>query len=265
MQNSRAYTVNACFQDVPMTVLPPAPASPDAVTPAGGTRTSRATIDSVTTRVERKQITRAHLLAAALTLMGDGRGFGALSLREVTREAGVVPASFYRHFRDLEELGLALVEQGGATLRRLLREARRDGIPGADLLRGSVLIYKRFLEHNRPQFTFIAGERSGGSRAIRNAIRTEEGHFANEMAQDLRMLGQMKHLSMPALQLVCGLVVTTVLNAATEILDLPANQPRAEAELVDHVVRQLRVILLGARLWRDESRPVAPGQTSGAP
>ncbi|MFC4726957.1 TetR family transcriptional regulator [Coralloluteibacterium thermophilus] len=224
--------------------------------PSSTTRTraaARDAADAPPTRDERKQLTRAHLLGAALRLMEDGRAFSSLSLREVAREAGVVPAAFYRHFRDMEDLGLALVEQGGVTLRRLLREARRDGIPPLDMLRGSVLIYHRFLHANRQQFAFIAGERSGGSRAIRNAIRTEEGHFANEMAQDMRRLGLFAHLSMPALQMVCGLVVTTMLNAAIDILDLPPGQPKAEAELVDNFVRQLRVILLGARAWRERT------------
>jgi AcrR family transcriptional regulator len=36
-------------------------------------------------------------VAASLRLLED-RSFSALSLREVTREAGIVPAAFYRHF-----------------------------------------------------------------------------------------------------------------------------------------------------------------------
>ncbi|HKL51527.1 MAG TPA: TetR family transcriptional regulator, partial [Wenzhouxiangellaceae bacterium] len=46
-------------------------------------------------RSAQKQRTREHLLDAALNLMEAGRGFSSLSLREVTREAGVVPAAFY--------------------------------------------------------------------------------------------------------------------------------------------------------------------------
>lgn len=202
-------------------------------------------------RIEKKLRTRSHLMDGALTLMGEGRGFSGLSLREVTRAAGVVPASFYRHFRDLDELGLALVEESGATLRRLLRDVRRDGIPPTDMLRRSVLIYKQYVEANRLQFLFIAGERGGGSPAIRKAIRTEEMHFASEMAQDMRGLGIMPKLSSETLRMLCGLVVTTMINAATDILDLPASQPRFEAELVDNFVRQLRLIFLGAGAWRE--------------
>lgn len=203
------------------------------------------------TRIERKERTRQRLIDGALALIGQGRSFTSLSLREIAREAGVVPAAFYRHFRDLDELGLALVEMGGVTLRRLLREARRDGIPPTDMLRGSVRIYKRFVEERSLVFRFIAGERGGGSRTLRHAIRSEESHFASEMAQDLRALGTLPDLSAAALQMICGLVVTTMLNAASDIIDLPKSQPKQEQELVDNFVRQLRLIFLGARHWRD--------------
>ncbi len=213
---------------------------------------SRPEADAPGTRVERKERTRQRLVEAALALIGDGRSYTSLSLREITRVAGVVPAAFYRHFRDLDELGLALVEMGGVTLRRLLREARRDGIPPTDMLRGSVLIYKRFVEERSLVFRFIAGERGGGSRTIRQAIRSEESHFAAEMAQDLRALGTLPDLSSTTLQMICGLVVTTMLNAASDILDVPKGQPRQEHEQVENFVRQLRVVFLGARHWREE-------------
>ncbi len=204
-----------------------------------------------TTRVEQKERTRLRLVDAALALIGQGRSFSSLSLREIAREAGIVPAAFYRHFHDLDELGLALVEMGGVTLRRLLREARRDGIPPTHMLRGSVLIYKRFVEDRSLVFRFIAGERGGGSRVIREAIRTEESHFAAEMAQDVRALGTLPELSSVAMQMICGLVVTTMLNAASDILDLRKDRPRQEKELVDNFVRQLRLIFLGALHWRE--------------
>jgi AcrR family transcriptional regulator len=79
-------------------------------------------------RTERKDLTRASLLQAALDLMGEGRSFTSLGIREIAREAGMVPNAFYRHFRNTDELGLALVEEVGITLRRLLREARQAGV-----------------------------------------------------------------------------------------------------------------------------------------
>jgi AcrR family transcriptional regulator len=203
------------------------------------------------TREQRKQRTRESLLEAALALMSQGRSFTGLGLREITREAGVVPTAFYRHFQDMDELGLALVEESGITLRRLLREARKAGVPLTAVIRNSVRIYKDYLRSNPRQFLFVAGERSGGSPVIRAAVRREVSHFSNEMAQDLRSLNFLPQLSTPTLQMICGMIVNTMLNAAADILDLPPNQPRAEEELIDNFVKQLRLIFLGAAAWKE--------------
>lgn len=203
-------------------------------------------------REQRKQRTREALMNAALTLMSRGMSFTGLGLREVTREAGVVPTAFYRHFQDMDELGLALVEEGGVTLRRLLREARRGGVPLQDVIRNSVRIYTAFVRQHPQEFLFVAGERSGGSPAIRAAVRREISHFANEMAQDLRTLNILPHLATPTLQIVCGLVVNTMISAAGDILDLPPKQPRAEEEMIENFVKQLRVIFLGAVSWKEK-------------
>jgi AcrR family transcriptional regulator len=176
---------NGCFQALER----PLSVSKQAVT--------RTDMPATGTRIEQKERTRQRICEAALSLIGQGRSFTSLSLREITREAGIVPAAFYRHFSDMDQLGLALVEMGGVTLRRLLREARRDGIPPTDMLRGSVLIYKRFVEERSLVFRFIAGERGGGSQVLRKPLRLRNGagftcawdadrSFHAESADDLR-------------------------------------------------------------------------------
>ena len=52
-------------------------------------------------RGERKEATRRAIIDAALKLLEE-RSFSGLSLREVTREAGIVPAAFYRHFDSMD-------------------------------------------------------------------------------------------------------------------------------------------------------------------
>jgi TetR/AcrR family transcriptional regulator, fatty acid biosynthesis regulator len=153
----------------------------------------------------------------------------------------------------MDELGLALVAECGATLRLLLREARQGGMPPTHLLRSSVTIYKQYVEEHRLHFLFAAGERGGGSPVIRKAIRNEESYFAHEMAHDMRALGLYPDFSQATLQMICHLVVTTMMNAAVDILDLPAGQPRQEDELVEDFVRQLRLVFLGASVWREDS------------
>ena len=206
------------------------------------------------TRSERKAGTHKALLHAALTLVGEGRSFSSIALREIARQAGIVPNAFYRHFRNTDELGLELVEEMGITLRRLLREARQVELAQGDILRRSVQVYQNYVKANRLQFQFISSERSGGSRILRLAIRNDVTHFTNEMAQDFRTLGLYKDLPTARLQMVCGLIVMTMLAAATDILDLPPDQPLLEHEMAENFVRQLKVILLGAGQWKENDR-----------
>ena len=64
----------------------------------------------------RRTVSREDLLAAALKLIGPHRSLSTLSLREVAREAGIAPNSFYRQFRDMDELAVALIDVGGRPL-----------------------------------------------------------------------------------------------------------------------------------------------------
>ncbi len=201
-------------------------------------------------RSERKAVSHKALLHAALTLVGEGRSFTSISLREIARQAGMVPNAFYRHFASTDHLGLELVEEMGITLRRLLREARQVDPSKGDMLRRSVQVYQHYVKANRLVFLFISSERSGGSRVLRVAIRNDVTHFTNEMAQDFRALGLYKELPTPHLQMVCGLIVMTMLAAAIDILDLPPDQPLLEHEMTENFVRQLQIILLGAGQWR---------------
>ena len=144
-------------------------------------------------------------------------------------------------------------------MRRLLREARQTGAADTDIVRGSVQVYHQYVIDNRLLFLFVSSERSGGSRILRLAIRNEVTHFTNEMAQDFRRLGVYKDMSTASLQMVCGLIVTTMLAAAPEILDLPPDQPMLEAEMTENFVKQLQVVLLGASMWKETKRSSALG------
>ena len=217
------------------------------------TTSSAAKSKSLPQRSARKDQTRATLLQAALNLMGMGRSFTSLALREIAREAGVAPNAFYRHFRNTDELGLALVEEVGVTLRRLLREERQVQVSPKERLRRSVAVYQDYVAQHRLLFMFISSERSGGSRILRLAIRNEVTHFTHEMAQDFRALGLYPSISTASLQMICSLIVVTMLAAAVDILDLPPEQPLLEAELLENFVGRLHLVLLGASVWKDRS------------
>ena len=123
-------------------------------------------------REEKKLQTRYALIEAALTLMHEGAGFSGLSLREVARHAGLVPTGFYRHFPDMEALGLNIAAESCQTLRRMMREVRLSAQGGAAIFE-SVQALVVFIREQPLYFEFLARERAGGPPAVRQAIHAE--------------------------------------------------------------------------------------------
>ncbi|GAA2634464.1 MULTISPECIES: TetR family transcriptional regulator [Streptomyces] len=131
-------------------------------------------------RENQRRRTRRALLDAALSEMEE-RSLGSLGLREVTRAAGVAPTAFYRHFRDMDELGTTLVEEALASLDETVRgilaatgdaDRRGDAVVRlvADLVRG------------RPAHVrFLVRERHGGVAAVREAIAGQLDFLAHEI------------------------------------------------------------------------------------
>ena len=107
-------------------------------------------------RAEQKQQTRLALMDAARHLMECGRGFGSLSLREVAKTAGIVPTGFYRHFADMDQLGLVLVSEVGQTFRATIRLVRHNEFVMGGIIDASVRIFLDVVSANRSQFLFLA-------------------------------------------------------------------------------------------------------------
>ena len=99
-------------------------------------------------RAQQKEKTRRQIIDAALGQLSAERSFSSLSLREVAKEAGLAPTSFYRHFSDMDELGLTLVDEAGLTLRQLMRQARQRIEKGGSVVKISVVTFMEFLESN---------------------------------------------------------------------------------------------------------------------
>jgi AcrR family transcriptional regulator len=214
------------------------------------------TPETAATRQERKQRTRQALLDAALALLEE-QSFSSLSLRQVTRAAGIVPTAFYRHFDDMEELGLVLIDESFRTLRAMIRSARADPRTYEHMIANSVEILVGYVHEHDAHFRFIARERFGGVASLRHAIRTEIRLFASDLATDLARLPDLERWSTEDLQLLAGLMVSTMVGTAEALLDAPASDAAAEAALAAVARRQLRMITLGAPHWHSEGAPPA--------
>ena len=200
-------------------------------------------------REEKKQKTRQTLLDAALLLLDGEQSFASLSLREVTREAGIVPTAFYRHFRDMDELGLALVDESFHALRQLMRAARSGQMPTEQLIRRSVEVFVAHVRANSRYFLFLVRERSGGRIALRNAIRTEVRLFISQLATDLARFPALNQWPTEDLQMMASLLVSTMMSAVPDILDLGGRGEDAQV-MATQLEKQMRLVVLGAGQWK---------------
>ncbi|WP_374382182.1 HTH-type transcriptional repressor FabR [Pseudomonas fluvialis] len=201
-------------------------------------------------RAEQKQQTRQALMEAALSLMHSGRGFGSLSLREVTRLAGVVPTAFYRHFSDMDELGLALVAEVGQTFRATLREVRRNEFELGGLIEASTRIFLDAVQANHNQFLFLAREQYGGSQAVRQALGELRQLITDDLAADLRLMNRLPQLDDAALGVLSDLVVKTVFATLPELIDPPAANLPSHLQPEAKITQQLRFIMIGGKHWQ---------------
>ena len=199
------------------------------------------------TRVERKEVTRLAIIGAALKLL-DERNFSALSLREVTREVGIVPAGFYRHFESMEALGLVLIDESFRSLREMLRAARTDKLDPNRMIESTVEILTASVTQQREHWRFIVRERSSGIPVLRHAIRAEILLITSELAADLARVPGLDTWSAEDLNIRAGLFVNSMIVIAEAIED--AQDKATVEEITRTAVRQLRMITVGVAGWR---------------
>lgn len=191
-------------------------------------------------RAKQKEKTRRALINAALNQLDPQTSFFSLSLREVAREANIAPTSFYRHFQNMDELGLTLVDEGGLTLRQLLRQARQRLADGGSVIRISVEIFMDFIANNRSVFRLLLQEHSGTSKEFRLAIAREIDHFKAELADYL--LNERK-LPENLARLQADAMVRIVFSIGADALDLSAAE---RTQLAEDTMLELRMIARGA-------------------
>lgn len=203
-----------------------------------------------TAREAQKARTRRALLDAGLQLL-ENQSLSSLGLREVTRVVGVAPAAFYRHFRDLSDLGVALVEEALGSLHEVVREVLRGPADESERIERAVASISRYVREHPTHVRFVARERHGGVPAVRAAIGAELDRFAEEVAgalaadevsagwsaEDMRMLGE--------------LYVDHVVMTASAFLDAALGEGPDEESVARTARRQLLLISTGRRHWRE--------------
>lgn len=211
-------------------------------------------------RDERKQQSRQALLEAALMLSTSGRSFSMISLREVAREAGLVPTAFYRHFQDMDELGSDLINLVSISLHHLLRSLR-DGysVRSDSRTRESIERFFKAVDSTPQHWLFLIAERWGGSPIIRDAIAQEINCFINDLADDMKKLPAFSHVEMNEdLQLMSSIIINLAFSWAMTWLNLPDHTNAATLDeqceqLIVSTTKQVQLIFRGISNWKSDT------------
>lgn len=203
-------------------------------------------LSTVTARpVGRKAtITKEELFQAALNLIGSQKSIASLSLREVAREAGIAPNSFYRHFKDIDELAIELIDRSGHVLREILQKARLEAIKKNSIIRSSVEVFIAQLDADEGNLSLLLREGYTGSTSYKEAVHRQLNYFQQELLDDLVRLERLNksHLSHP--DLVAKAITQLVFNMGANMIDRPKAQRQAVAE---QTIIMIRMILEGSR------------------
>lgn len=194
---------------------------------------------------------RRRLLDAAIRLGARARSTTALGLRELAREAGLNPNTFYRHFDSLDDLGLAVIAEVAGPLRASLRESRRGaavrtrGGPAARaraVNHESVDHFFQVVERHPQSFMVAVRELHGASPVLRRALQKQLAGFAADMAADIRALELLPGLDEAAVAELSDVVIQQLFFCSLDYLEHPTRRGeiRARAE------RLIEVVFLGA-------------------
>jgi len=194
-------------------------------------------------RQQQKAETRQKLLDAAAAELASGRSFDTLSLREVSKLAGIAPTSFYRHFHDMEGLGLTLMEQCGESMRKLIHDVLHQASEGRSLIRASVETLFEYFYSNQGMSRMILQESMSRQPEFRRAAERLMQTMSGDLADYLEEEARERDVPLGHARIAADSMVAILFTAGIALLDTPAEERDRHVETA---IIQLRMIMRGA-------------------
>ncbi|KGM52843.1 TetR family transcriptional regulator [Lysobacter concretionis Ko07 = DSM 16239] len=199
----------------------------------------------------RPSITREDLLTAALALLGPNRSVSTLGLREVAREANIAPNSFYRHFRDIDELAVVLIDRAGSSLRTIIGQARNRASTGRGVVRSSVEAFFDRLRADDRYLHLLLREGLAGSNAYKQAVDRQLSFFEEELQEDLIRLATSSGIPLHEPELVARAITRLVFAVGGSAIDLPRS---SDPEQIDQLTTMVKMIVVGAQRMHPQAK-----------
>ncbi|HAG93084.1 MAG: TetR family transcriptional regulator [Pseudomonadales bacterium] len=204
------------------------------------------------------------LMEAALKLNASTRSLNALSLRELAREAGLNPNTFYRHFKDFDELGMAIIEEMTKQIRQPLRDLRRraaesvapagtqleswEDNPRLNLAKATqvnqatVKLFFDYVAANPNAFILGIRELHGASPVLRKALRQVMEDFAQDMADDIEELRLMPALERSHLYDISETISREMFQLSMDYIE----QPERREQICLKAEKMITALIMGS-------------------
>ncbi len=205
----------------------------------------------------RASITAEELIHAALDILGPNRSISTLGLREIARQAGIAPNSFYRHFHDVDELAIALIERAGNQLRTVIGSARKqvllpNAVRPGNVVETSMQVFINQLNAEEGYLKFLLREGRVGSEAFKAAIEQELAFFENELQTDLISLERQLGYDIYAPHLVAKAITRLTFEMGAVAADL---DEAGQQQVLADTVSMIQMIISGARVMGVKKNP----------
>lgn len=185
---------------------------------------------------------RARLIVAALKLAAEKRSLHALGVRELGRAAGLNPNTFYRHFRDLDELSIAIIDDFAQDLAPALRAIRLANLPVETISTRTVEYVFDYADQHPEAFIVGVRELYGASSVLQKAIRQRIRRVSQEMAEDILASNGVPGITADMLEELAEPVVEHVFHRTLDYLE----DPKQRAVLVRHTAHFIDALMTGA-------------------
>jgi AcrR family transcriptional regulator len=165
-------------------------------------------------------------------------------LREVAREAGIAPNSFYRHFKDIDELAIELIDRAGIVLRQILNESRLKASKQNSIIRSSVEVFIAQLDADEGNLSLLLREGYTGSKSYKQAVERQLNYFQQELQEDLIRLERLNNKKLFHPEIAARAITQLVFNMGANVIDMA---PEDRKEIAEQTMIMIRMILEGAR------------------
>lgn len=178
------------------------------------------------------------LLQASLRLVTSNRSISSLGIRELAREAGLNPNTFYRHFSDLDDFGLFVLECIAFEVKRQVRRLRTAAATSDQAAHDSVYFVYEYFRTNPAVVMVAVRELHGPSLVLRQALARQLEEAASEMADDVTERELVPQVNRTTVLDIARTVVRFMLFRGMDYIEHPEQQKAIQQETERFLRRQ---------------------------